>query len=84
MLQVLKAKFATWNGPCGKLLNISAPPLSMRLPRDVLLPHCTPTQLTIALDLQFKLSCNFSGFSKLKKLSEWTATSQRGSATFLS
>jgi histone H3 len=31
------------------LLNISAPPLSMRLPRDVLPPHCPSTQLTIAL-----------------------------------
>ena len=35
MLQLLKAKFATWNGPCVKLLNISAPPLTMRLPRGM-------------------------------------------------
>jgi hypothetical protein len=30
-------------------LNNSAPLLSMRLPRDVLLPHCQSTQLTITL-----------------------------------
>jgi hypothetical protein len=30
-------------------LNISAPPLTMRLPRVVLPPHCPSTQLTIAL-----------------------------------
>jgi hypothetical protein len=38
-------------------LNISAPPLSMRLARDVLVPHCPSTQLTIALKRRF--SCLF-------------------------
>jgi ribosomal protein S27E len=39
------------------LLNNSAPPLSMRLPRDVLPPHCPSEQLTIALKRRF--SCSF-------------------------
>jgi hypothetical protein len=39
------------------LLNISSPPLSMRLPRDALLPHCPSAQLTIALKRRF--SCLF-------------------------
>jgi hypothetical protein len=34
-------------------LNISAPPLTMRLPRDVLLPNRPSTQLTIALKRRF-------------------------------
>jgi hypothetical protein len=41
-------------------LNKSAPPLSMRLPRDVLLPHCQSTQLTITLKPCF--SCLFVSF----------------------
>jgi len=41
-------------------LNISAPPLSMRLPRDVLPLHCPSAQLTIALKRRF--SCSFVSF----------------------
>jgi hypothetical protein len=41
-------------------LNISAPPQSMRLPRDVLPLHCPSTQLTIALKRRF--SCSFVSF----------------------
>jgi hypothetical protein len=41
-------------------LNISAPPLSMRLARDVLPPHRPSTQLTIAFKRRF--SCLFVSF----------------------